>query len=89
MKYHSLAELLRDNQAWVAKQQQANPNYFHNLTMGQTPPYLYIGCSDSRLPLTQYTQTEPGEMFVHRNIANQVCLPDISFLSVLEYAITT
>ena len=88
MKYHSLAELLRDNQAWVAKQQQANPNYFHNLTMGQTPPYLYIGCSDSRLPLTQYTQTEPGEMFVHRNIANQVCLTDINFLSVLEYAIS-
>jgi len=87
MKYHSIAELLKDNQSWVAQQQQADPTYFQELSAGQTPPYLYIGCSDSRLPLTQYTQTEPGEMFVHRNIANQVCLTDINFLSVLEYAI--
>jgi len=79
--------LLKNNQAWVAHQQQADPNYFQELITGQTPPYLYIGCSDSRLPLTKFTQTEPGEMFVHRNIANQVCLTDINFLSVLEYTI--
>lgn len=82
-----MSELLKDNRAWVAYQNQVDPEYFENLSKGQTPPYLYIGCSDSRLPLTRFTQTEPGEMFVHRNIANQVCLTDINFLSVLEYAI--
>lgn len=87
MNYHGVADILRNNQAWVAQQQQVDPNYFQNLSTGQSPPYLYIGCSDSRLPLTRFTQTEPGEMFVHRNIANQVCLTDINFLSVLEYAI--
>ncbi|MCL1464483.1 carbonic anhydrase [Argonema galeatum] len=87
MNYSSIADILHNNQAWVAQQQQVDPNYFENLSTGQKPPYLYIGCSDSRLPLTRFTQTEPGEMFVHRNIANQVCLTDINFLSVLEYAI--
>lgn len=87
MKYRSIAEILRNNQAWVAQQHQDNPSYFQELSAGQTPPYLYIGCSDSRLPLTRFTQTEPGEIFVHRNIANQVCLTDINLLSVLEYAI--
>lgn len=87
MNYRSIAEILQNNRAWVARQQQVDPNYFEDLSTGQTPPYLYIGCSDSRLPLTRFTQTEPGEIFVHRNIANQVCLTDINFLSVLEYAI--
>ena len=87
MTYRRIADILQNNQAWVAQQQQLDPNYFENLSNGQRPPYLYIGCSDSRLPLTRFTQTEPGEMFVHRNIANQVCLTDINFLSVLEYAI--
>jgi carbonic anhydrase len=87
MIYHSIEKILENNQAWVAQQNQLNPNYFKELSTGQTPPYLYIGCSDSRLPLTRFTQTDPGEIFVHRNIANQVCLTDINFLSVLEYAI--
>ncbi len=87
MKYHSITEILQNNQAWVAQQNQADPSYFQGLSGEQTPPYLYIGCSDSRLPLTRFTQTQPGEIFVHRNIANQVCLTDINFLSVLEYAI--
>lgn len=87
MNYRSVADILHNNQAWVAQQQQVDPNYFEKLSTGQKPPYLYIGCSDSRLPLTRFTQTEPGEMFVHRNIANQVCLTDINLLSVLEYAI--
>lgn len=87
MKYHSITEILQNNRAWAAQQQQADPHYFEALSAGQTPPYLYIGCSDSRLPLTRFTQTDPGELFVHRNIANQVCLTDINFLSVLDYAI--
>jgi carbonic anhydrase len=87
MNYRSITDILQANQVWAAQKQQVDPNYFKVLSTGQTPPYLYIGCSDSRLPLTQFTQTEPGEIFVHRNIANQVCLTDINFLSVLEYAI--
>ncbi|MBW4624829.1 MAG: carbonic anhydrase [Brasilonema octagenarum HA4186-MV1] len=88
MKYHSIDELLNNNQAWVAEKLALNPNYFEQLATGQKPPYLYIGCSDSRLPLTNFTRTEPGELFVHRNIANQVSLTDINFLAVLEYAIS-
>ncbi len=87
MTYRRIEELLHNNQLWAAQQQQTIPNYFETLAAGQKPPYLYIGCSDSRLPLTRFMQTEPGEVFVHRNIANQVCLTDINFLSVLEYAI--
>lgn len=78
MKYHSIKELLINNQAWVAEKLAFEPNYFEELSEGQTPPFLYISCSDSRLPLTRFTQTEPGEIFVHRNIANQVSLTDIN-----------
>ncbi|NDJ18851.1 carbonic anhydrase [Myxacorys almedinensis] len=87
MHYHSFADLLANNRAWVAEKLAQTPRYFEELSTAQTPPYLYIGCSDSRLPLTKFTQTEPGEMFVHRNIANQVSLTDINFLAILEYAI--
>ncbi|WP_392534381.1 carbonic anhydrase [Nostoc sp. C117] len=87
MKYNSIDELFKNNQAWVAQKLAINPNYFEELSSGQTPPFLYIGCSDSRLPLTNFTSTEPGELFVHRNIANQVSLTDINFLAILEYAI--
>lgn len=87
MPYHQIEEILHNNRLWAQQKQQKQPNYFKILSAEQTPPYLYIGCSDSRLPLTQFMQTEPGEVFVHRNIANQVCLTDINFLSVLEYAI--
>ncbi|BAZ50032.1 carbonic anhydrase [Nostoc sp. NIES-4103] len=87
MKYNSIEQLLRNNQTWVAEKLAIDPNYFEELSTGQTPPFLYIGCSDSRLPLTNFTRTEPGELFVHRNIANQVSLTDINFLAVLEYAI--
>jgi len=85
--YRTVEELLNNNRSWVEQQRQIDPNYFEKLSAGQTPPYLYIGCSDSRLPLTSFMQTKPGEVFVHRNIANQVCLTDINLLAVLEYAI--
>ncbi len=87
MEYNSIDELLRNNQAWVAEKLALDPTYFEKLSSGQSPPFLYIGCSDSRLPLTNFTRTEPGELFVHRNIANQISLTDINFLAVLEYAI--
>ena len=87
MIHHTIEELLKNNQSWAAQKRANEPNYFEELSAGQKPPYLYVGCSDSRLPLTRYTQTEPGEIFVHRNIANQVSLTDINFLSVLDYAI--
>lgn len=87
MKYHNINEVLENNQAWVAEKLAIDPIYFEKLSSGQKPPFLYIGCSDSRLPLTNFTRTEPGEFFVHRNIANQVSLTDINFLAVLEYAI--
>ncbi|MCC5637764.1 carbonic anhydrase [Nostoc sp. CHAB 5844] len=87
MKYNSIDDLLKNNQTWVAEKLALEPNYFEELSTGQTPQFLYIGCSDSRLPLTNFTRTEPGDLFVHRNIANQVSLTDINFLAVLEYAI--
>lgn len=87
MNDRSIEQIFRNNRQWVAEQQQLDPDYFKNLAVGQSPPYLYIGCSDSRLPLTRFMKVEPGEVFVHRNIANQICLTDINFLSVLEYAI--
>ncbi|MFQ4144124.1 carbonic anhydrase [Chlorogloeopsis sp. ULAP02] len=87
MKYHKIEELLANNQSWVAEKLAENPTYFEDLARGQKPPFLYIGCSDSRLPLTNFTRTEPGELFVHRNIANQVSLTDINLLAVLEYAV--
>ena len=88
MIHHTIEELLKNNRSWVAEKLVSEPEYFNELAAGQKPPYLYVGCSDSRMPLTRYTQTEPGEIFVHRNIANQVSLTDINFLSVLDYAIS-
>ncbi|MDZ7961017.1 MAG: carbonic anhydrase [Aulosira sp. DedQUE10] len=88
MKYHTIDQLLTNNQSWVAEKLTQDPKYFDKLAGGQKPPFLYLGCSDSRLPLTNFTRTEPGELFVHRNIANQVSLTDMNFLAVLEYAIS-
>ncbi len=79
--------LIKRNKAWANKKKDIQPDYFSNIQLPQKPPFLYIGCSDSRMPLDAYTQTDPGQMFVHRNIANQVSLTDINFLSVLEYAV--
>jgi carbonic anhydrase len=79
--------LIQKNKEWALHKKQTSPEYFSKIQLPQKPPFLYIGCSDSRMPLDTYTQTEPGELFVHRNIANQVSLTDINFLSVLEYAV--
>ncbi|WP_414584782.1 carbonic anhydrase [Scytonema sp. PCC 10023] len=87
MKYNNIQEIIKNNQAWAAQKVAQDSTYFEQLATGQKPPYLYIGCSDSRLALTRFTGTEPGELFVHRNIANQVSLTDINFLAILEYAV--
>lgn len=87
MKYNSIEQIIENNRAWVAQKQAQESTYFEEMAIGQKPPYLYIGCSDSRLALTRFTGTEPGELFVHRNIANQVSLTDMNLLAILEYAV--
>lgn len=75
------------NAKWAAEKSRADPAFFTNLSAGQTPDYLWIGCSDSRIPAEQITGLEPGEVFVHRNIANLVCNVDLNATSVLHYAV--
>jgi carbonic anhydrase len=79
--------LLEGNKKWVAATLAEDPNYFERLSAGQKPPVLWIGCSDSRVPANQITNTLPGDIFVHRNIANVVVHTDMNMLSVLDYAI--
>lgn len=79
--------LLEGNKAWVAATLSEDPTYFDRLSAGQKPPILWIGCSDSRVPANQITNTNPGDIFVHRNIANVVVHTDMSMLSVLDYAV--
>ncbi len=83
----SYKQLLENNKKWVAEQLEQDPHYFEKLAKGQTPEYLWIGCSDSRVPANQITGTQPGDMFVHRNIANMVVHSDMNMLSVLSYAV--
>ena len=82
-----IQELLRNNQRFVEKQLALDPAYFDRLAAGQHPEFLWIGCSDSRVPPDRITGTEPGDMFVHRNIANLVVQTDMNLLSVLQYAV--
>ena len=80
-------KLLLGNKAWVAEKLAVSPDYFERTATTQTPAYLWIGCSDSRVPAEDVTGTEPGELFVHRNIANLVVHTDFNLLSVLQYAV--
>ncbi|HLY72162.1 MAG TPA: carbonic anhydrase [Puia sp.] len=84
----SYKKLLSDNVAWANKMLKEDPGYFENLSHLQSPEFLWIGCSDSRVPANQITGTQPGEIFVHRNIANLVIHTDVNLLSVLEFAVT-
>ena len=83
----SYKKLLENNKQWVADQLAIEPNYFEKLANSQNPEYLWIGCSDSRVPANQITGTLPGDIFVHRNIANMVIHSDMNMLSVLSYAV--
>ena len=80
-------DLLDGNKRFVEKTLKLDPEYFINLAKGQSPPVLWIGCADSRVPANQITNTAPGEIFVHRNIANMVVHSDMNMLSVLDYAV--
>lgn len=83
----SYEKLLLENKAWAKKQIEDDPGFFKRLSSLQTPEFLWIGCSDSRVPADKITGTQPGEIFVHRNIANMVVHTDVNLLSVLDYAV--
>lgn len=83
----SYEKLLLENKAWATEKTSIDPEYFSRLSKVQTPEFLWIGCSDSRVPANEITGTQPGEIFVHRNIANMVIHTDINLLSVLDYAV--
>ncbi|MBC3788433.1 carbonate dehydratase [Spirosoma utsteinense] len=83
----SYQKLFANNKKWVLEKTKHTPYFFHQLAAGQQPNFLWIGCSDSRVSAEQLTGTNPGDMFVHRNIANMVIHTDMSMLSVLDYAV--
>ncbi len=79
--------MLSNNREWVAEQLAKDPQYFERLAAGQSPSILWIGCADSRVPPNEITKTHPGDIFVHRNVANLVVQTDMNMLSVLQYAV--
>jgi carbonic anhydrase len=82
-----LDHLKANNRAWAARMEAAEPGFFHRLEGQQAPEYLWIGCSDSRVPANQIVGLDPGEMFVHRNVANLAPPQDANYLSVLQFAV--
>lgn len=80
-------QILENNKEWVERTLEKDPEYFKDLAKGQQPPLLWIGCSDSRVPANEIIGAKPGEVFVHRNIANMVIHSDMNMLSVLDYAV--
>jgi len=83
----SLQHLLDNNVAWAARMEQQRPDFFRRLAGQQTPKYLWIGCSDSRVPANEIAGLDPGEVFVHRNVANVVVHSDLNALSVMQFAV--
>ncbi|MEY2781569.1 MAG: Carbonic anhydrase 2 [Pseudomonadota bacterium] len=84
---NSLQHLFDNNRSWAERMEREQPGYFARLTGQQAPKYLWIGCSDSRVPANQITGLEPGEVFVHRNVANVVVHSDLNALSVIQFAV--
>jgi len=82
-----LPELFKRNRNWAARVRKVDPDFFKNLSRQQTPKYMWIGCADSRVPATEIVDLAPGEIFVHRNVANVVVHSDFNCLSVLEFAV--
>ncbi|HRP95926.1 MAG TPA: carbonate dehydratase [Rhodocyclaceae bacterium] len=84
---HDIEQLFANNQAWAERNLAENPEFFSRLATQQSPEYLWIGCSDSRVPANQIIGLAPGEVFVHRNVANLVVHTDLNALSVIQYAV--
>jgi carbonic anhydrase len=84
---HELAYLFQNNRAWAEQLRQQNPDFFHDLAGQQSPQFLWIGCSDSRVPANDIVGLLPGELFVHRNVANLVVHSDLNGLSVIQFAV--
>ena len=82
-----IEEIFANNRQWVTEKLAVDPDYFENLGKGQNPEFLYIGCSDSRVTAEELMGVQPGEVFVHRNIANMVISIDLNVMSVLNYAV--
>lgn len=87
IRSENLSHLFDFNRAWAKRMQEVDPNYFNKLSQLQTPEFLWIGCSDSRVPANQIVGLLPGEVFVHRNVANVVVHTDLNCLSVIQYAV--
>jgi carbonic anhydrase len=83
----SINDLFTHNRAWAAEMERTRPGFFTSLTKQQKPKYMWIGCSDSRVPANQITGLEPGEVFVHRNVANVVVHSDLNALSAIQFAV--
>ena len=83
----SIQDLFKHNRAWAAEMEATRPGFFTSLVKQQTPKYMWIGCSDSRVPANQITGLEPGEVFVHRNVANIVVHSDLNALSAIQFAV--
>ena len=83
----SIQDLFSHNRAWAAEMEATRPGFFTSLVKQQTPKYMWIGCSDSRVPANQITGLEPGEVFVHRNVANIVVHSDLNALSAIQFAV--
>lgn len=83
-----IEDIFKNNEDWINEQLEADPGYFENLSEGQSPEYLYIGCSDSRVTAETMMGAQPGEVFVHRNIANLAPNNDLNVLSVINYAVS-
>ena len=81
-------QIFKNNEKWIAEKTQQNPSFFQDLSMGQKPEILYIGCSDSRVTAEDLMGAQPGELFIHRNIANMVVSIDLNVMSVINYAVT-
>jgi len=87
MPSNSIQDLFAHNRAWSAQMERERPGFFTSLVKQQTPKYMWIGCSDSRVPANQITGLEPGEVFVHRNVANVVVHSDLNALSAIQFAV--
>ena len=81
-------QIFKNNEKWIAEKTHQNPDYFQELSKGQTPEILYIGCSDSRVTAEDLMGAQPGELFIHRNVANMVVSIDLNVMSVINYAVT-